>query len=139
MLYLETTDGFSRWTGEAINGVRYPMSIEKHWTTEDLAAIDLYAPAPAAAVPNGKVVTATTVQRIDGVVQFVNTLEDAPVIDWDSVDQDELNRVLAEDGSVVRALAVLTFKQINNLRSNAGLSTFTMEQFISALKAEMRE
>ncbi len=77
MLYLETGDAFVAWAGEPINGVRYPLSIEQQWSASELAAIDLYLPAEADPVPDGKVVVATDVRRVEGVVRFVNELEDA--------------------------------------------------------------
>jgi len=54
------------------------------------------------------------------------------------IDQETLNAALAEPGSVVRALAFLTFQEINALRVRAGLTTYTMTQFTTALKAKMR-
>lgn len=56
----------------------------------------------------------------------------------DEVDQDELNRALTAEGSVVRALAELTFIEINRLRERAGLTAYTKQQFVDALKAKMR-
>ena len=138
-LYLETSsETFTAWRGEAIEGVRYPLAIEQRWNADKLAEKGLYAPAAADPAPEGKIVTGTTVQRVSGVVKFVHALADKPVIDWDQVDQDELNRILAANGSVLRALAELTFEQINNLRTRAGLTAFTKPQFVSALKAKMR-
>lgn len=77
-LYHETSPGiFPPWSGEPINGVRYPLSIEQQWSAPELATIDLYLPADADPVPDGKVVVATDVRRVDGVVRHVHTLEDA--------------------------------------------------------------
>lgn len=61
-----------------------------------------------------------------------------PPPDPSVTDQDTLNAALAEPGSVVRALALLTFQEINNLRTRAGLAAYTMQQFTTALKAKMR-
>lgn len=61
-----------------------------------------------------------------------------PPPDPSVIDQDALNAALAEPGSVVRALALLTFQEINNLRTKAGLVAYTMTQFTTALKAKMR-
>ena len=58
--------------------------------------------------------------------------------DYPVIDQETLNAALAEPGSVVRALALLTFQEINNLRTRAGLTAYTMTQFTTALKAKMR-
>lgn len=79
MLYRETTqDVFEPWSGQRIDGIAYPRSIERKWTATQLAAINLYVPAPAEAVPEGKIVADTHVERVDGVVRFVHTLEDVP-------------------------------------------------------------
>lgn len=73
-LYLETSSGeFAPWSGEAIAGIRHPLSIESSWTVKDLAAIGLHAPAPAAAIAESMVATGTTVARVDGVVRYVTT------------------------------------------------------------------
>lgn len=78
-LYLEDPVGtFTAWLGAPIRDVRRPLNIEQLWTTDELADVDLYIPAAADAVPNGKVVTSTSVQRVDGVVKFVDALQDAP-------------------------------------------------------------
>lgn len=61
-----------------------------------------------------------------------------PIVDFDAEDLSALNNVLSLDGSVVRALAEIMFTEINNLRSNAGLNTYTKAQFVNALKNKMR-
>jgi len=66
------------WTGEAIGETRYPADIETLWSDADLAAIGLYRAAAADPVPDGKVVTGTSVQLVDGVPKTVNTLGDPP-------------------------------------------------------------
>lgn len=79
MLYLENQDNtFTRWRGERIAGIAYPLSIESKWSPEQLADVGLYAPAPASPVPQGKVPQSVSVQRVDGVVRFVRELADAP-------------------------------------------------------------
>lgn len=78
-LYLETPDGFTRWAGEAIGDVCHPLNIEQLWPADALEAIGVWRDdmiAPAASVPDGKVITGTTVERVGGVVTFVHTLED---------------------------------------------------------------
>lgn len=70
---------FRPWHGEPINGVSHPTDIAVLWSDEELAAIDLYKPAPADAVPEGTMVAATSVQRVVGVVRYVNELVAAPV------------------------------------------------------------
>jgi hypothetical protein len=79
-LYLENpSDTFTAWRGESINGKRYGRGIEKTWSAKKLAAIGLYAPAEADPIPEGKVTTGMTVERVGGVVKYVRTLEDKPV------------------------------------------------------------
>jgi hypothetical protein len=80
LLYRETSpDVFDVWGGEAIDDVRHPLNIEQLWPDDELLAIGLYKPAPADPIPEGKMVTGTTVQRVEGIVKFVNTLADAPI------------------------------------------------------------
>lgn len=96
-VYLETVPGtFAPWAGEALNGIRYPRSIS-NWSAEDLAAIGLYVPKPADPVPEGKVVTGQSIQRVDGVVKWVCELEDAPVpvVTSDQVDAERDRRIAA--------------------------------------------
>jgi hypothetical protein len=78
MLYIETQAGFSPWSGAPIGGVVYPLAIEQHWTTQELAAFNLYKPQDADPIPPGKRAVSTAVQRVGGVVKFVHTLEDVP-------------------------------------------------------------
>lgn len=79
MLYLETQpDTFEPWRGARIGGIAYPLSIEWQWSETDLAALGLYMPAPALPVPEGKESLGMRVERIDGTVQFVRELVDAP-------------------------------------------------------------
>jgi hypothetical protein len=80
MLYKETIDGFTPWDPVLpINMIRYPQNIEQLWTTSALAEIGLYSPLSADPTPEGKIIISTSVQRVDGVVKFVNILEDAPI------------------------------------------------------------
>lgn len=78
MLYLETQEGFSPWTGAPIAGVVYPRDIETHWTAKELAAVNLYKPQDADPIPGGKRSVSSAVQRVGGVVKVVHTLEDIP-------------------------------------------------------------
>jgi len=59
-------------------------------------------------------------------------------IDYDVLDQENLNSALTEDGSVVRALAELVFEEINKLRVKGGDPAYTKLQFVQAMKAKMR-
>lgn len=56
----------------------------------------------------------------------------------DQIDQATLNDALAQDGSVVRALAFVMLDEINALRTSAGLPPRTNAQLRAALKAKMR-
>lgn len=81
MLYLESPKNtFTYWSGQPIGGVTHPLSIEKLWSSRELAAIGLYAPA-SPAVPDGKNVASFTVARINGVVTKVYVLEDVPPLE----------------------------------------------------------
>lgn len=70
---------FRAWNGEPINDVSHPVDIALVWSDEELAAIDLYHPAPADVVPEGMMVVTTSVQRVAGVVRYVHELVEAPV------------------------------------------------------------
>ena len=56
----------------------------------------------------------------------------------DEIDQAALNAALVEPGSVVRALGLVMFAEINKLRIKTGDAAYTMPQFVAALKAKMR-
>ena len=82
-IYRDAESGpFPVWRGEAIDGVCHPRNIEQRWSAHELEAVGLWRDdmiAAADPVPEGKVIMATTVERVGEVVQFVHTLEDAPV------------------------------------------------------------
>lgn len=79
MLYREVSPStFEPWTGQPIQDVQYPRSIETKWAAAELAALGLYAPLPADPIPEGKRSTGRTVQRVNGDVKFVHALEDIP-------------------------------------------------------------
>lgn len=59
-------------------------------------------------------------------------------IEYASLDQAALNAALMEQGSVVRALGLVMFAEINKLRVAGGSAAYTMPQFLAALKAQMR-
>lgn len=98
-LYLETPSGFTPWAGEAIGegeeAVHYPLHVEQLWSAQELAAIGLYLPAEADPVPDGKVVTGTTIERVNGVVSYVHTLADAPYPTVDEVVFERERRLAA--------------------------------------------
>lgn len=58
--------------------------------------------------------------------------------DLNAIDLAEINNALAQPGSIVRALGIVTFQEINKLRAKAALPQYTMDQFITALKANIR-
>lgn len=77
MLYIEiSSDVFEPWDGSPIGAVRYPGVIEDAWTDQQLAALDLYRPASADPIPEGKRSNGVSVQRVDGVVSYVHDLVD---------------------------------------------------------------
>lgn len=61
-----------------------------------------------------------------------------PPLDLSAIDTATLNAALTEPGSIVRALGLVMFTEINKLRVKAGLGAYTMDQFTSALKANIR-
>ncbi len=81
MLYREAAEGFVPWSGEPIDGILHPRDIGRLWSAAELEAVGLYAPAEAAPVPDGKRVTSTSVQRVEGAVRYVHALEDIPPIE----------------------------------------------------------
>lgn len=63
---------------------------------------------------------------------------DAAANDFPTIDSATLNAALAQPGSVVRALGLVMFSEINKLRVAGGSTAYTMQQFLAALKAQMR-
>jgi hypothetical protein len=86
------------------------------------------------AVPAGAIEVAAPPS--DGRQKWVNNAWS--VLDQDVIDLQELNAALAAPGSLVRALGLVTFQEINKLRVRAGLTAYTMDQFMAALKANLR-
>lgn len=70
------TDNFVPWTGQEINGIKHPLSIESRWTTQELLDIGLYTIAPADPIPEGKVVTGKTYVEDNWTAKTVYTLAD---------------------------------------------------------------
>lgn len=58
--------------------------------------------------------------------------------DFAAYDANRLNAALIEPGSVVRALGLVMFAEINKLRVKTGDTPYTLNQFTTALKAQMR-
>lgn len=98
-LYRDPGSGpFPLWAGEPINGVTHPRSIEQLWSAPDLEAIGLWRDdmiAAAEEVPENKVLTGRTVERVNGVVTFVNALADAPYPTVDEVVAERSRRLAA--------------------------------------------
>ena len=95
-LYREAPGPFPVWAGEPIDGVRNQREIEQLWSAADLEAVGLWRDdmiAAAVPVPDGKQVTSTNVQRVEGVVRYVNTLVDVPRPTEDQVDAERDRRI----------------------------------------------
>lgn len=84
-LWIDEQGAFRPWDGaERLGDITYQPNIGDLWTDEDLAALNLYKPVEPE-VPPGKVVVGRTVQRVNGVVTFVYTLESVPLADLNRV------------------------------------------------------
>lgn len=97
-LYREAPGPFPVWGGEPIDGITHQRNIEQLWLAADLEAIGLWRDdmiAPADAVPDGKRVVSTDVQRVDGVVKYVNVLEDTPGPTAEDVKVEANRRIIA--------------------------------------------
>lgn len=55
-----------------------------------------------------------------------------------TIDQATLNAVLLDPGSIVRALGLVMFDEINKLRVLNGDPAYTLAQFQTALRGKMR-
>jgi hypothetical protein len=98
-LYLKTGDGYVAWTGEPIDDVRHPLSIETAWSAADLAAVGLHAPSAAEPVPEGKVVIGTIVEDIAGVPTYVHEMRDRTLAEA----TEEARRLMAAHVDAVAA------------------------------------
>ncbi|KNY18238.1 hypothetical protein AKG11_03650 [Shinella sp. SUS2] len=145
-LYREAPGPFPVWAGEPIDGVLYQREIEQLWSAADLEAVGLWRDdmiAAAVPVPDGKQVNSTNVQRVEGVVRYVNTVVDIPRPTEDQVDAERDRRISGgfvfggvtyqsrpEDrenitGASLAALAAMTNgAQPGNLRWHGGDSDF---------------
>ncbi|WP_430438988.1 hypothetical protein [Shinella sp.] len=111
-LYLEQPSGdFTPWDGATfINDVLHPPNIEQLWAAQDLQAIGLWRDdmiAPAADVPAGKIIVATDVKRVDGIVTFSHTLEDVPVYVPQSVTRRQARLALLAAGLLTAVEAAI--------------------------------
>lgn len=126
-----------------VDDVRHPLAVEQLWSDEELLAIGLYRPAAADAVPEGKSVIATGVQRVAGVVKYVHELADAPAPTAEQVDMERDRRVAGgfefsgvryqsrqgdreniAGASVAALAAMMAGVQPGNLRWHGGASDF---------------
>jgi len=141
MLYREQPPNtFTPWAGEPINAIRYPANIEQLWTAEDLAELGLYTPVDPG-VPDGKVSTGQSVERISGVVTIVHALEDAPAPPFRDIPRPSflfmMNKIGITEAQVegligqmppgdARDLALIVFKNQQTFkRDNSLLATLT--------------
>ena len=92
--YLEAAEGFVPWAGQRIDDVLYPLGIVTSWSEQELAAVGLYIPV-VDAVPEGKIVTSRAVERVNGVVKYVDTLKAVPPPTDEDVDAERARRVAA--------------------------------------------
>lgn len=81
-LYLIQNNTPVEWHGERINDVSYPLGIEQSWSDDDLAALGLYRASAADPVPAGQIITASSVQLVDGKLKWVNTTRAAVPSDF---------------------------------------------------------
>lgn len=72
-----------------------------------------------------------------GIKPYVPPIPPPPP-DLSAIDTATLNAALTEPGSIVRALGLVMFAEINKLRVKNGDAAYTMAQFMAALKAQMR-
>lgn len=72
-----------------------PAVLLAHWTAQEMADVGLFVPIDDEVIPDDKVSTGITVQRISGVVKYVHTLEDLPEPTADMVDRERDRRIEA--------------------------------------------
>lgn len=106
-LWLEENGAFREWDGrEKIGDVSYQPNIGDLWTDDELAAIGLYRPIEPE-IPTGKVVAGSTVQRVNGVVTFVYTLESVPLADLNRIQFEFMIEKLGLDAGIKAAIAAM--------------------------------
>lgn len=141
-VYLENAGAFTQWRGEPIGGIIHSTQIAALWSDAELAEVGLYRPAAADPIPAGHRVTATSVQRVSGVVKFVFSSE--PIVPTaDDVDAERDRRIAGDftfggvvyqsrpsdleniAGASTAALgAMMTGAQLGDLRWHGGASNF---------------
>ena len=76
----------------------------------------------------------TKIDALGGLAAVQPYTPPAIVID----DLGDLNAALTQEGSVVRALTLVMFEEINKLRKLSGQLEYNLTQFKTALKNKMR-
>jgi len=76
-LYLKQGGNAVPWTGQPIEAVQYPLTIETLWTDAELSAIGLFKPLDPDPIPDGKIEVSRSVQLVYGAVKWVIAYEDA--------------------------------------------------------------
>lgn len=74
------------------------------------------------------------IDKLGGLAEVLPYVEPKIVID----DLGDLNTALAQEGSIVRALTLVMFEEINKLRKLSGQAEYNLTQFKTALKNKMR-
>lgn len=106
-LWLEDQGSFHEWDGrEKIGDISYQPNIGDLWTAEDLAVIGLYKPVEPP-VPFGKVVVGKTVQRSNGVVTYLYTLESVPLSDLNRIQFRFMVKKLGVGPAIEQAIAAM--------------------------------
>jgi hypothetical protein len=105
-LYFEGEGAWVEWTGQAVNGVRHPLNVEQLWSTDDLERAGLYSPV-VPRVPSGQVVTHRYVDRVDGVVTWVYTLEGSPLADLNRIQFEFMVEKLGLEDDIFSAIEAM--------------------------------
>jgi hypothetical protein len=100
-LWRETLGRFPVWRGEPIgegdDAISYPLNIDI-LPADELEAVGLWRDdmiAPADAIPQGKIAVGTGVERVSGVVSFVQELADQPKPTGDQINAERDRRIAA--------------------------------------------
>lgn len=93
-----------------------------------------------AAFPNAFIQEIASAKEIRELFIDGSTVTITPIIPPTNteIDTGQLNAVLAGEGSIVRALGLVMFEEINKLRVRSGQVAYTMDQFKTALISKMR-
>jgi hypothetical protein len=109
-LYIDDNGTFREWDGvEKIGGLSYQPNIgdmPESWTDEALGAIGLYKPV-VPEVQAGKVVVASTVQRVNGVVTFVYELASVPLADLNRIQFEFMIEKLGLSEAITQAIEAM--------------------------------